>query len=1106
MKISDFSIRRPVFTLVSMLLVIILGFVSLLNIPLKLIPDIKPPIAVVVASYPGANPAEVVEKVTKPLETNLSTLPGLKTLTSTSQESASLTLMEFSWTTSIEDIENEVRSRIDQTQLPDDAGKPSFMKFDPSQFPIIQMSVTANSNDKEELQSLADGLSQELTKIEGIASVNLSGNTIDEIKVELDQDLLQQYSLTQNDIVDFMKAQNISLPGDTILTDGKELTTRVISSITSVDMLKDIAISVDPATGEKVTLGDISEVKVAPQNEDTITRANQEPALLVSVLQQSDANTASVSAAFKEKLDDILGKEKYEDVEAQILFDQGDFIQVAIDNISTTLILGGLFAMVVLFFFLRSVKSPFIIGVAIPYSVILTFVLMYFSDFSLNIMTLGGLALGIGMLVDNSIVVIENIYRHLSMGKDSKEAASHGVKEVAGAITASTFTTIAVFVPVVFITGIIGELFTEFAMTIAFSLFASLVVALTVVPMLASRMLKAPKENKEKVRRESPFMKGLDRAIKWALRRRAVVIITAFVFLGSGLYGITTVGMEFLPKTDEGFFSISVELENGTALTETDKVVEQIENVLADEDDVDVYVSLLGSTQENSFRGTSQGNIAEISVKMKDFDNRERSTFQFVDDVKREIEKEAERVNPTAEVSFNLQSTTGSAPNTLSFSVKDTNKQRLEDAVTKINDELLTIDDVTELTTDLSDTVEEVQMTVDREKAFANGLAPAQIAMAVNNVTRGVNAIRITDENNEIFNVHVSYDKDITSNLDQLKTLLVKKPDGSYIPVEDVADITIGEGPVNIQRINEQNAVQFTLKYSNSTNLSTISSEVDEKIADLDLNDETEITFGGDRDLLESSIDDMVFAFILAIVFVYLVMAAQFESLKYPFVIMFTVPLMVIGVSIGLTVTRVPVSLMAIIGLIVLAGIVVNNAIVLIDYINQKKSDGYKTYDAIVEAVKVRTRPILMTATTTILGLFPLALGLGEGTEMNQPMGITVIGGLISSTFLTLFVIPVVYSFFDKETRRLNKKYATPDGHLIPAYLLDEIHEKPEIKEQAEQLPPVDETIYSEDNLPVVEQKEHKNEDMVSMLENILKIVKDQEEKKNDNIEDDKEK
>jgi len=1082
MKISHFSIRRPVFTLVTMILVLILGAVSVINIPLKLIPEINPPIGVVVTNYDGAGPSEVVEKVSKPLEEALSTVQGLDTITSTSQENASLVIMQFSWTTHIDDIQDEIRTIMEDVPLPDDAGDPRFLTFDPSQFPIVQLSLT--STDKEEqLQSLAEELEQELTKTEGVASVNLSGLQTDEVSVEIDQQKLEQFSLSQSEIVDTIRANSVTLPGDPVMTDGKQLTTRVISSIDSIDVLKSLVLKKDLVNGENITIGDVAIVAITQKDSNTITRANKDSSLLVSVLQQSDANTAAVSDAFQEKLSTILSEEKYESVDAEIIFDQGEYIDQAIGNMVNTLLIGGVFAMLILFLFLRSVKSPLIIGIAIPYSVIVTFVLMYFSNFTLNIMTLGGLALGIGMLVDNAIVVIENIYRHLSMGKKPKEAAYQGAKEMGPAIIASTLTTVAVFIPVVFISGIIGDLFTEFALTIAFSLFASLFVALTIVPMLASQLLKSPNRNLEKVRRESAFMLSLDNTIKWALRNRAVVLGLTLVIFAVSLYGVTRVGAVFLPNTDEGFFTIDVNLENGTALSETSKVIDAMEEELEKEENVDLFVSLIGSTQEESFRGTGSTNIAEIYVKLKGLEDRNVSTFDLIDSLQKPLEKVAKAQNNTTELSFNTQSSTGSTPNTLTFHVKNTDETRLQESVAKIDRALVEINDVEEMSNDLTETVEEVQITVDREKALENGLTPAQIGMVVNDVTRGIDAVQMTNErDNKIYMVNVRYDETVRENVDDLKKLLLKKPDNSFVELGELTTIQVGEGPVSIQRIDKQPAVQYTLRYSNSTNLGDISELVDKEIEELDLPDETEISFSGDRELLESTLDDMLLAFILAIIFIYIVMAAQFESFKYPFVIMFTVPLMLIGVAVALVMTNSPISLTVVIGLIVLAGIVVNNAIVIVDFINQKKEQGFKTYDALVESVKVRLRPILMTALTTILGLVPLALGLGEGTEINRPMGITVIGGLISSTFLTLFIIPIIYSLFDRETRRMNKKYVTPEGQLIPAYLIEDRINR-EYSEEKEKL----ET--RQEKLP--EPSKYDRDDMVNMLEQMIEIVKE---------------
>ncbi|QBP41642.1 efflux RND transporter permease subunit [Paenisporosarcina antarctica] len=1019
MKISDFSIRRPVFTTVIMFLVIILGAVSFFKIPVTLIPELNPPIGVVVTSYPGASPTEVSEKVTKPLETSLSTLPGIKTLQSSSQEGANFILLQFDWTTDIKDVQADIMQRIDQTPIPDDSQKPRFLKFDPAQFPVIQLSLRAPEN-AGDVRVIAEQLEKELRRTDGVASVNVSGALIEEVQILLDQQKLEEKGLAQSDIVQLIQANNISFPGDPIETDdGKQLTTRIVSTLTTVEDIENLVVTVNPLDGEDVTVADVAKVELTEQETSTETRANEQPAVLMSVLQESGANTADVSTSFRKSLDELLQKDEFNGVEADILFDQGDYVKLAIGNIGSSLAFGGLFAMLVLFIFLRGIKSPIIIGIAIPYSVIVTFVLMYFADFALNIMTLGALALGIGMLVDNAIVVIENIERHLAMGKDSKTAASEGTKEVAGAITASTLTTVSVFVPVIFITGLIGQIFKEFALTISFSLLASLVVALTVIPMLASRMLKKPRGNSEAKRRRSKSYNNFERTIKWALGHRLIVILITTVMLGAGAFGLFQVGTEFLPATDEGFVSVDVELENGSSVSATKEVVGKIEDILKKENEVDVYVSLIGGTQQGQSQGSSQANRAEMYVKLVPLAERERSVFEFVDEVQPEVKK---IVGEQAEVNFNLQTAAGSTPNSLSFTATDSDNKRLEKAITEIQTSLRELESVTEITNDLEETIDEIQMTINREAATENGLAPAQIAQTVNTVTRGAFATQIISENDDVYGVFVKYDEKDRSSIEQLKKLKLRTPSGQFVELQDVAKIEIAQGPISIRRVDQASSVNFTLKYESTYSLGEMSKQVDKVLKELKLPEEVDITFGGDRELFESAINDMLLAVVLAIVLVYIVMAAQFESFKYPFVIMFSVPLMIIGVALGLFITQTPISITAVIGLLVLVGIVVNNGIMLVDFINQRKNRGYSSMEAIVSSVRDRVRPILMTALTTILALIPLAIGIGEGTEINQPMGIVVIGGLISSTLLTLYVIPVIYSLFDRETRRHAKK------------------------------------------------------------------------------------
>lgn len=1016
MNISDFSIKRPVFTIVTMLFVIILGGVSLLKIPITLIPELHPPIGVVVTSYPGASPTEVNEKITKPLETTLATLPGIKKLQSTSQEGSNLIVLEFNWSTNIENVQLDILQRIDMTPLPNDAEKPSFLKFDPSQFPIIQLSLRAE-NDDVDVRLLAEDLEKELRRTAGVASVNVSGKLVEEVQLTLDESKLVERGLTQADIIQIIQSNNVSLPGEPVLTnDGKMLTTRILSTLGTPEDIADLIVSVNPLDGKALTVGDVAVVERAEQKSMTTTKANNHPAVLMSVLQESDANTAEVSKAFQDALNELLTKKQYQGIVADVLTDQGNYVDLAISNIGSSLLLGGLFAMFVLFVFLRSVKSPIIIGIAIPYSVIVTFVLMYFANFSLNIMTLGALALGIGMLVDNAIVVIENIERHLGIGKNPIIAAKEGTKEVALAITASTLTTIAVFIPVMYIEGLIGQIFTEFALTISFSLIASLVVALTVVPMLASRLLKIKAVNIYEKRNESFLYKNYKASIVWALRHRMLILISTIVCFGIALFGLMRIGTEFLPPTDEGFTSINVNLEKGVAVSETEKVVAKIEDRLKQEKDVDVYVSLVGGTQQSQARGQTSANQAELYVKLVPLADRKRSIFEFVEELEQDIHAE---LGEQAEITFNVSTSTGSSPNTLTFRLTDSDEQRLHSAVNKVQQELLKVNAVTNVSTDLDNTVKEIQVEVDRERAKDYGFVPAQIAQMVNQMTKGQLTTQIIAEDGAVLPVYTGFGHLFNDSIESLKSMQLRSPAGLFVKLEDIATVAVQEGPVSIRRSDQAAAVAFFVEYETKESLGGISAKVDQALQKSKLPSETQVVFSGDRELYDSAINDMLLAVALAVVLVYIVMAAQFESFKHPFVIMFTVPLMIIGVAIAMFMTNTLIGVTSVIGILVLVGIVVNNGIVLVDYINQQKSKGMGTYDAILLATQDRLRPILMTALTTILGLLPLALGFGEGTEMNQPMGIAVIGGLVTSTLLTLYIVPTVYSLMDKETRKM---------------------------------------------------------------------------------------
>ena len=1046
MKLSDFSIRRPKFTIVVMIILMLLGIVSLTRLPLQLMPNIEPPIAAVATTYQGAGPEEVMEDVTKPIESELSSINGLTNISSQSQESSSVVILEFGYDMTIDEVESDITRALDSVQLPDQAGEPSFLKFDISMMPSIQMAVTSSGENVAEYQGQVDDLITELENIEGVASISQNGSVTEEIQVNLDVDALSEINMSQSDVAGLIEANNISIPNATIVdTENRNaISTRTVSDIDGVETLRELVIA-DLPDGETLTLDDISDVSIEEQDSNSITRLNQDNALSIDVMLASDANASTVNTEFNQVLDEKLGEDEFSNLTVETLYDEGEYIDLAINSVYTSLISGAILAMIILFAFLRNLKAPLIIGLSIPFSVITTFALLFFTNISINLMTLGGLALGIGMLVDNSVVVIENIYRHLSMGKDSKKAASDGTKEVASAIIASTLTTAAVFSPVVFVSGLVGQLFTPLAITVVFSLFASLFVALTVVPMISSRILEAPKENIEKARSERPYMKALTRFTRWTLRHRFLVIIITLLLMAAGILGIISQGMTLMPESDEGAITIEIEKEQGTIYDDTFETVQSIERQLEDYSEIEMYLSNVGSLQP-MMSMSEETNKASITATLVSQDDRSVSTNEFISN----IEDEITALDESAEINVIPMSQSGmsSEPNTMMLSISDDNAERLKESEEIIIDELEADDEIESVASSREDMVEEMQIRVDRDSARENGLQPAQIGQALYEASNGVEASTV-EANNDYLSINVKYPDEYLDSVSNFESIEIPNAEGDYIAISEVAELEEAEMLPLITRDSQEETSELTVTYSSNMSLNEAGTHVEDIIEGADFSEDTHYSVGGDLEMLEDAIPQLALAIGLGIVFIYLVMVAQFESFRHPFIVIMAMPLSIVGVMAALVITDNPLSVVSFVGIIMLLGIVVNNSILLVDYTNQQKEKGIPTIEALELSVQHRFRPIVITALTTALGMLPLAIGLGEGGEMIAPMGTVVIGGLISSTFFTLFVIPIFYSYIDKETRNMHKKYMTPEGEVITQ---KEIDENKRQEEQAEQM------------------------------------------------------
>ncbi len=1031
MKFTEIFVKRPVTTIMIMLIVILLGVVSLSGISWDLLPEIELPMAGVITVYPGSSPTEVEELVTKPLETELSTVNNLDSVNSISQENMSIVMFKFNWGVNVDEAAIELRDKLElvKANLPSGIQTPTVIKFDPTLMPTMELAVSDGKSIEDLTKIINDTIKPDLEKVPGVASVELIGGLDSEIKIQVDQEKMSQAGLSYDQLLQVLKSQNLSIPAGEIEKDNKKMDVRATASIDNIDQIKDIIVGYKTANlsssanqvstvsasylsyqaiPQPVYLKDIAEVDCDVEETTSINKLNDQKAVGLSIRKEGSANTVKVSNEVKEKIDRI---QEENNVDIAIIMNQAEIVENSINNVAITGIIGAIIAIIILFFFLKDIGSALIVGISIPFSVIATFALMYASGISMNLMSLGGLVLGIGMLVDNSIVVLENIYRHFKeKGKTAFQAAIEGTKEVAGAITASTLTTLAVFLPVVFLGGLAGQLFKDFSLTIVFSLSASLLVALTILPMLASKFMK--KNNARQAVKENKLLKIYEPIIKWSLKNRFAVIVIAIGLLAGSIALIPAVGTELIPDIDQGYVAISAKLPNGTKLEKSEELAEEIEVMLLDYEEISNISANIGSDSQNmaSIMGDSGNNIVKINAKLKAKNERDISTDEFVKEVKSKLEV---ITGGRAESSIAKTNAMMDIGTTIEYKISGNDDQDIKKISDNLVDKIKNINGLINVSSDISEQKPEIEILVDNNKAMSQGLVPAQVINAVYTTT-GTTKVMEIEKDDDIMDVNIELRKEDKASIDDLKQLELTTTQGKKIKLEEVAEIKDSLGPVKITRENQSRTATISASL-NDTSLSKADSQIQEIIDSLEIPSGLEITQSGIHEMQDESFDNIYIALIFAAILVYMIMAAQFERLLHPFIIMFCIPLALIGAILGLLMTNIPLGITAMIGFVVLVGIVINNGIVLVTYVEQLQEKGMSKEEALIEGGKTRLRPILMTAITTIVGLIPLALNLGEGSEMMKPVAIVVIGGMITSTLLTLIVIPVVYSLLDRK-------------------------------------------------------------------------------------------
>lgn len=1017
MSIPALSVKRPVTSLMIVIALIVLGVVSIGRLPLALFPDFNFPAAVVLTTYENVGPREVEMQVTRPIEEAMATVSNVQRISSTSALGSSQVIVEFSWGTDMDFAALEMRERLDLIRnfLPEGVEQPQVFRFDPSMQPMFQFNVGGMEDLSELRQFVEDNIKNRLERVEGVAQVNIVGGLEREIRVEVDQARLEALGLSVDHVRQALAAGNLSLPGGRVVEQGRELTIRTVGEFTNLEEIRETVIAGGP--GGVVRVQDVAHVYDGHKDEQIISRLNGQPSVAVTVQREALANTVTVSDAIRAQLaafEDELGDE----VIFQVVWDEADFVRLALRALVENALSGALIAMAVLYFFLRAFGPTLIVGSAIPVAGMATFFFLYLMDVSLNILSLGGIALGVGMLVDNAIVSLESIVRHRQEGKSPEEAAIVGTEEVALALGSSTLTTMAVFLPIVFVGGIAGTLFRDLSFAVACALLMSLVVAITFVPMVAARtnivtpgltVEAAPRNKGDGKRGKLDLFErmrlGYESYIRWVLQKRHLALIVVLACAASAVLLYPRIGQEFLPPVDTGDIGVRIRLPYGSSMAETDAVVQQLEEYVASLPDVQAVFASIGG------QGGGNSELAVMHVSMAPYGERQATTEYVVERI-REFGATLPNVelNATIQDPFGLGGA-GGAPVVVKLKGDDPDELReLADVVAAAVAEVPGTRDVT---SSMRVGRPEVQVIVDRERAARYGLSVYQIASSLRTAVDGAVATRYRpDGTGTEINVTVQLAEQWRRDVAAMERVLVPTPMGGSVPLYEVARIVEGVAPVSIDREDQARVANVSAQIS-GRDLSSVVADVTERMKTVALPPGVEWEFGGDSVEMEEAFGSLGFALLLAIALVYMIMAAQFESLVHPLIMMVTVPLGFIGVVWSLVLSRQTMSVTALIGVILMAGIVVNNGIVMIDYVNQLRRRGLSRNDALVTGSSTRLRPVLMTALTTILGLVPLAFGGGEGQELQRPIATVVMGGLTVSTVMTLGFIPVVYTYMD---------------------------------------------------------------------------------------------
>lgn len=1026
MRIAEFCIKHRVTTIMLYVLVVVFGVYCFSSLPMALMPNIEMPMAVVYATY-VAGPEEVENLVTRVLESGCASVAGVDEIQSVSSENVSMVMITFADNTDMDEALVSLREKIDQVKsaLPDDASSPTVMSIDVDSMPVIEIGLSGT--DLAQLQTFAeDTIGPAFERIEGVASVDIMGGYSQEIAINTYSDRLLGYNITTSYIAQILAAENIALPGGDVQSGQQTITARTDGEFTSIDDIKNTLIPLP--TGGTVRLEELASVKLQPADKDAIVKIGGDEAILISVNKQSGVNTLEVAERVSNSMNNLVKENP--SLSPFILSDQSDQINASVDNVIENILTGIVLAAIIIFIFLRKFGATLAISLSMPICILSVFLMMRVMGITLNVMSLSGLALGVGMIVDNSIVVLENIFTYRAEGKSRMEACVGGTAEVSLSIIAGTMTTVAVFIPMGLTSGIVGMMFKEFSLTIAALLLSSLVISLTLVPLLCYILLdRSDKKRPLNVRHEDdlaqkPMMRIYRSILKFFISHRLFSMSVSVGFIVVCIMALGNTGVELIPTMDQSMISVSISMPAGSEVTDKGAIADRIVNIAVDTipELESVYYSTGSST---SVMSSASGSSVTINLIGKG--ERDRSAEKIAKQLRRDLQSIAgAELTVDSTGGMDMSALSGDA---ISVQLSGDDYDVLTQAGDKLVAEIQNLPDAVDVKNSASEQVTQINISINRENASRFGLTAATIGQAVRGNLTGTTATTLKLSGDEI-DVMVKGDTRISQSIDELKTVGIPVATGGTVPLELVATVTTELAPQSINRLNQSRTI--TISGSTESGDSTqIVTDVEEIMQTFELPDGVTYEQSGEMDSIMESFSSLGLALLVSLALIYFVLASQFESFVLPIIVMMILPTSLIGSLVILPITGNKLSVVAILGVIILAGTVVNSAIVLIDYIIQRRANGESKNEAILNACPRRVRPVLMTTLTTILGLVPMAMSSGESSEMMQPMAFVMIAGMVISIIVTLLFTPVYYSVIDSfvalVTRRDKKKKEIPE-------------------------------------------------------------------------------